>query len=178
MITIITNEAELKAHLAAGKSVSRFDNVTLEGANLEGANLYGANLEGANLYGANLEGANLYGANLYGANLYGANLDNANLDGVTMRWQSHTLIAERLRQAAGDDMVLRLAAGFIAISRDMCHSQVLENAPHIPHPEHGTVMAWALRTMALWRKDGDDFPRVLKLAIAALTPKASDEVQS
>jgi hypothetical protein len=81
---IITNEVELKAHLASGKAVSRFENVTLEDANLGGANLGGANLEDANLRDANLWDANLRGANLWDANLEGANLWDANLEDANL----------------------------------------------------------------------------------------------
>ena len=97
------------------------------------------------------EGANLRGANLRGANLEGANLRGAYLENVTMNWNSHGLIAERLRRAAGDDAEKRLVAGYILISRDWCWKELLENAPSsLRH-----LIPWTFQTMRTWRKDGD-----------------------
>lgn len=92
-----------------------------------------------------------------------------------MNWNSHDLLAERLRQSAESDYRLRLAAGFILMSRDLCHAQLLKNAPRIEHPEHGTVMAWVLRQMATWRTEGDGFPQVLADASAALGANPESE---
>ena len=111
-----------------------------------------------------LSRADLSDANLSDADLYNADLSDADLRDATMNWLSHDLIAERLHQAAGDDILLRLAAGHVIMSRDLCHAELIKYAPDIPHPEHGTVMQWALGQMLSWHKEGDDFPSILEHA--------------
>jgi uncharacterized protein YjbI with pentapeptide repeats len=138
-------------------------------ADLSNANLQSADLHNADLHNADLSYAKLRYADLRYANLHNADLRYAKLENVTMNWQSHALVAERLRQAAGADYLLRLAAGYIIMSRELCHDDLIKNAPHIPHPEHGFVHVWALRTMATWRKDGDEFPEVLLKASSNLS---------
>ena len=73
MTTKLTNEVELKAHLASGKGVSRFSSdANLSLANLSGAHLSGAHLSYAKLSCTNLSGTVLSGADLSLANLSGA----------------------------------------------------------------------------------------------------------
>jgi hypothetical protein len=137
------------------------DGANLDGANLDGANLgraylVGANLDGANLVGANLCDANLGGANLVGANLVGANLGRAYLGGAKLNWQSHDLLSEVLRCAAGLDIPKRQIAGLILVSRDMCWSDFL--ALDLP----SDLRVWALSTLATYVVDGDDSPEVLR----------------
>jgi uncharacterized protein YjbI with pentapeptide repeats len=141
---------------------ANLDGAYLVGANLREANLRHANLYRANLRHANLYRANLYGANLYRANLYGANLVGAYLYGATMNWSSHDLIAERLRQAAEEDPIKRVAAGYVLISRNWCWRELLTNAPDITLDDGTTLKRWTLETMRSWVKAGDYAPLVLR----------------
>ena len=100
----------------------------------------GANLRGADLWGADLRGANLWGAGLWDANLRGANLSDAN-----MNWQSHDLIAERLRQAAGDDWAKLSLAGVVIVGRQHCWKWHLERCPLF-------LKEWAIAEMTTWLK--------------------------
>ena len=124
----------------------------LRGADLTGADLYAANLRGANLRGANLYRADLAGASLYGADLreadlrraslYGADFTGADFTGAKLNWDSHDLIAEILRQAAGANMDRRGLAGLILMSRDRCWDYWLK----IKHREK----QWALDVLDQW----------------------------
>jgi uncharacterized protein YjbI with pentapeptide repeats len=134
----------------------------MRGADMRGANLEGSNLVEANLARANLEGSSLAGANLDGAYLYGTNLVGANLHDAIMNWSSHDLIAERLRQAAGDDPLKRMAAGYVLMSRSWCWSDLLVNAPDIALDDETTLKEWSLKTMRAWVKAGDYAPQVLR----------------
>ncbi len=129
----------------------------LGGANLRDANLGGAYLGGAYLRGANLRGANLRGANLRGANLRGANLRDANLRGGESRakiaWQSHDLIAEILRRAAGDDAAKLKVAGFILVCRDKCWPDFLKM--------RDPLAGWALEVLRPWAEGDENAPMCL-----------------
>ena len=107
-------------------------------------------LEKLVMRGANLDGANLDGANLRGANLGGANLD----------WQSHDLIAEILRRAAGANIEKRKVAGLILISRDWCWSDFLKL-------NDDSLFGWALDTLAAYVRDEDGAPDVLRGRVVA-----------
>jgi len=125
----------------------------LSGANLSGAYLRGADLGGANLSGANLRGANLSGANLSGANLRGADLGDTYLGGAKINWQSHALISEILRRAAGDDVQKRMVAGLIAVSFDWCWNKFLTIDTDLRE--------WALTKLATWIQPDDYHPSEL-----------------
>ena len=142
--------ATLDAETLTGADLQGAD---LQGADLLGANLRGADLLGANLLGANLRDANLLGANLLGANLLDANLRDADLRNVGVNWTSHDLIAEMLRQAAGEDAEKRSLAGLVLISRDWCWTQFLA----LEHPQR----EWALGVLRECVKEGDDAPEIL-----------------
>jgi len=105
------------------------------------------------LIGANLNGANLSGAYLSGADLREADLRGAYLENITVNWQSHDLIAEILKRAAGDNMKKRQLAGLILISRELCWNDFL--AMKLLHTK------WALNELRKWVKDGDGAPDVL-----------------
>jgi hypothetical protein len=77
---------------------------------------------------------------------------------ATMNWQAHELIAERLRQAAGDDPLKRMAAGYILVSRDWCWKELMSNAPDIALKDGTKLMEWTFNTMASWVRYGDDAP--------------------
>ena len=133
----------------------------LSGADLSGADLSGAYLRGADLRGADLSGAYLRGADLRGAYLSGAYLRGADLRGAKINWQSHTLIAELLLRAAGDDVAKRKVAGFVAVSLDLCWDEMLEAAAGDPLRE------WALDALAEHVTPDDRAPRVLAERAAA-----------
>ena len=102
---------------------------------------------------AYLDDANLAGANLARAYLVRANLADANLAGAKINWQSHDMIAEILRCAAGDNVQRRSVAGLVLVSRDWCWDQFLT----IEHSE----LEWALAELRKWVQDSDDAPEVL-----------------
>lgn len=79
---------------------------------------------------------------LVGADLHGADLRWANLCEADLAWTNHDLVAEILRQAAGDDCERRQVSGLILVSRDWCWDQFLA----LDHPQRG----WALRELAPW----------------------------
>ena len=152
-------ESMLVALQVAVKSDAYLHGADLHGADLHGANLRGAYLSGAYLHGADLSGANLSvanlrDANLRGANLSGAYLSDANLRGAKINWQSHALLGEILRRAAGDDVQRRCLAGGILISTDWCWPKMLS----IDHPDK----AWALAELSKWVQDGDDAPAAIR----------------
>ena len=128
----------------------------LTGADLTGADLTAANLTEANLAGANLAGADLTGANLTGANLAGANLAGAHLAGIVVAWQSHALLADILRRAAGDNVPRRMLAGLIAISTDWCWGEFL-NLDIDP-----ALREWAIAELRQWVRDSDAAPDALR----------------
>ena len=140
----------------------------LRGAYLGDADLGGANLHDADLRGANLRDANLRDANLRDAYLGGANLHDANLGGATVNWQSHDLIAELLRRAAGSDPAdhtcrqRRAFAGLVLVSRDWCWDVWTSLRDEYPD-----VTGWAVSVLAEYVQDGDGAPEVLRLAKGA-----------
>jgi hypothetical protein len=132
---------------------------TLQQAVNEGANLYGADLSGADLSDAYLRGANLYGAYLRGAylrgaDLSGADLSGADLSGAKVNWQSHAIISEILRQAAGDDVQKRMVAGLILISTDWCWDKFLSI--------ESDLRDWSITTLQEYVQDGDNAPEILR----------------
>jgi uncharacterized protein YjbI with pentapeptide repeats len=139
----------------------------LSGADLSGAYLRGADLSGAYLSGAYLSGAYLSGADLSGAYLSGAYLRGADLSGAIINWASHALIAEILRQAAGDDIEKRMFAGLVAISLDWCWKKFLS----LTTP----MLDWALDVCAEYVREGDGAPDVLTERVKA---KAAASEQS
>ena len=140
----------------------------LRGANLRSAYLRGADVSGANVRGADVSGANVRGADLSGTNLHstilrGTDLRDADLSNVTMSWSSHTLIAERLRQAATTALQYALA-GWIAIGSDdkgMCYDYYLRETDNDYWRD---TREWALDLMSSWVKDEDDVPEILARA--------------
>ena len=97
--------------------------------------------------------ANLSRANLSGANLSRASLSGSDLSETKINWQSHDLLAEILRRAAGADIQKRSLAGLILISRDWCWKEFLS----LDHTER----EWALGELAKWVQDGDRHPEIL-----------------
>ena len=98
---------------------------------------------------------NLSGADLRGAYLRGADLSGAYLSGAAINWQSHDLIAEILRRAAGQNVQRRMLVGLILISRDWCWEKfmALELDPDLRE--------WALAELRQWVKDDDGAPEAL-----------------
>jgi hypothetical protein len=152
--------------------IEGLENANLEYANLYSADLHSANLRYADLYSADLHSANLRYANLYSAdlryadlesadlrnaNLYSANLRNANLTGVIVNWTSHDLIAEILRQHAGDVVSRRMVAGLVSISYDWCWDQFIA-LRSINEDDY----RWAFDVLASYVKLDDDTPEILR----------------
>jgi hypothetical protein len=126
----------------------------LIGAKLIGAKLIDADLGGAKLMDAKLIDADLRGAKLMDAKLDGANLIGAKLEGATLNWQSHDLIAEILRRAAGDDAEKRKIAGLILVSRDWCWEEFLSlNDP---------MTEWALKELSVWAEGDTNTPEIFR----------------
>ena len=125
-------------------------------ADLTWADLPGANLTGADLTGADLTAANLTAANLTETNLAGANLAGAHLAGIVVAWQSHALLADILRRAAGDNVPRRMLAGLIAISTDWCWGEFL-NLDIDP-----ALREWAIAELRQWVRDSDAAPDALR----------------
>ena len=109
-----------------------------------------ANLRGADLRCANLRGANLSCANLRCADLSGANLCGVNFSGATLAWNSHDLIAELLKRAAGGDVAKLKIAGLILVCREKCWADFLD----LRDPLTG----WAIGVLREWVQAGDDYP--------------------
>jgi uncharacterized protein YjbI with pentapeptide repeats len=131
----------------------------LRNANLYSANLYNANLRNADLRNANLHNANLYSAdlrnaNLYNANLHNANLHNANLFDITMNWQSHDLIAEILRQHAGENLRHRMLAGLVKQSYDWCWGRLASEL-------YEADKTWCRSVLTPFIKGDDEVPEEL-----------------
>ena len=96
------------------------------------------------------------GANLTGADLSGAFLRGADLSGAEVSWQSHDMIAEILRRAAGANPARRMLAGLVLISRDWCWDEFL--ALDID----SELRRWALDELRQWVRPGDNAPEILK----------------
>ena len=105
--------------------------------------------------------AYLRGADLRGVNLRGADLDGADLEGAKNIWQSHDLIAEVLRRAAGEDIEKRKLAGLILISRDWCWSKFVAVALDDP------LKAWAFDVLCKFGEgDESSMPKEISDALA------------
>ena len=103
-----------------------------------------------------LTGADLTRANLTGADLTWANLTWAHLAGIVVAWQSHALLADILRRAAGDNVPRRMLAGLIAISTDWCWGEFL-NLDIDP-----ALREWAIAELRQWVRDSDAAPAALR----------------
>jgi len=105
------------------------------------------------LRGADLRGADLRLSDLRGVDLRGADLHGADLHGAKLAWQSHDLLAEILKRAAGDDIAKLKVAGVILLCREKCWRELLA----IRDPLTG----WAIGVLREWVQDGDDAPKEL-----------------
>jgi uncharacterized protein YjbI with pentapeptide repeats len=133
---------------------------TLEGVDLRNARLAGADLSmvtrrsgsetwtgPANLDGAMLDNADLTGADLSRASFQGASLKGVKLGGAKLNYNDRDLIAEILRQAAGDDARRLELAELLVSRRDWDWSQFrLMN-----HAE----TEWAIAAVRATRRDGE-----------------------
>ena len=125
----------------------------LGGVELQNADLSNATLCGTYLRNTDLSNANLCCANLRGAYLPHADLNDAYLRGARLVWQSHDLIAEILRQAAGKNKVYRSVAGLVFMSRDLCWEEL---AAAVTSKQRD----WAFGVLAQWADENT--PRVLR----------------
>lgn len=127
---------------------------SFRGAHLRRASFRDANVRYADFGGAELPGADFRGAGIYYANFKGAYLRDANFRGAKLNWQSHDLMAEILRQAAGDDIDKIKIAGLVLLCRDKCWDEFLM----IDDP----LMDWALDALAEYVQEGDDAPKYVR----------------
>lgn len=97
---------------------------------------------------------------LRGANLRGADLCGADLRGAYINWQSHDLLAEILRQAAGDETEKLKVAGLVIICRGRCWDWFtsLSGEP---------LYDWAMNVLSGYVRDGDGCPGVLQNRVKA-----------
>jgi len=96
--------------------------------------------------------ADLSGAYLPGAYLSRANLSGAYLDACEMNWSCHTLISERLWQAANTDEQ-RMLAAFVGRMTDWCWEEWID----FEHP----AKMWALTQCASWQTDRHSLPEIV-----------------
>ncbi len=101
--------------------------------------------------GANLREADLHGANLREADLHEADLEKGK---TKINWESHDLVAEILRRAAGDDIEKLKIAGLVLLCRDWCWNQFSK----IDDP----LKQWAFDVLHPWVIGGENAPDVLK----------------
>lgn len=87
---------------------------------------------------------------LRNANLYNVDLRNADLRNANLNWQSHTLIAEILRQAANENVQWRMVAGLVAVSLDWCWKEFKEKLT----PEQ---WEWGVSVLKQWK----NYPSIL-----------------
>ena len=106
-----------------------------------------------------LRGANLSGANLGGANLGDAYLGDAYLGGATLAWDSHDLLSEILRRAAGDDIAKLKIAGLILVCREKCWADFAKM--------RDPLAGWSLDELAKWVVEGDGAPSIVRERSAA-----------
>ena len=97
-----------------------------ENQDLRGADLRGADLRGAGLRGADLRGADLRYADLRCADLHCADLRCADLRGADLNWTQHELVAEILRNAAGDETQKLSLAGLVLICKNKCWDDFMQ----------------------------------------------------
>jgi len=129
-------------------------NAYLSNADLRNADLRNAYLSGAYLSNADLRNADLSNADLSGANLRGAYLSGAYLSNVTVNWNSHALIAELLKRAAGNEIEKLKVAGLILLMTEWCWDKFLK----LDEP----LAEWALDVLAGYVVEGDNAPAVLR----------------
>jgi hypothetical protein len=133
----------------------------VEAAVRQRVELFRADLRSADLYSANLYSANLCSADLCSANLRSANLCLADLYSANLAWQSHDLLAEILRRAAGDEIEKLKVAGAILLMRDKCWQEFSKLAQRDPLGD------WALDTLAEWVQPDDGAPDIIRQRHAA-----------
>ena len=136
-----------------GKVLYQCDSTSLKNA-LVAAVKKRVDLREADLRRANLSEADLRRADLSEADLRGADFREADLREADLNWNSHDLLAEVLRQAAGDDVSKRKMAGLVLVSRDWCWDRFLALADE--------PLNWAIDTLAAYVRLGDNAPDVLK----------------
>ena len=88
-----------------------------------------------------------------GAYLSGAYIEKSK---TKINWESHDLVAEILRRAAGEDIERLKIAGLLLICRSWCWDKFIA----IDDP----LKEWAFSELRGWVLDGDNAPEVLKKA--------------
>ena len=125
-----------------------------QNANLRGSNLSGSDLRYSNLRHSNLSYSDLSGSNLSDSDLSHSNLSYSDLHDITVNWNSHELLAEILRQKAGENTAKRKIAGLVLVSHDWCWDKFLR----LRDP----TKLWALGVLRRYVKEGDGAPEILR----------------
>lgn len=131
-----------------------FTGADLQRAYLSCADCHDVNFTDAILDCANLANADLSGANLSGASFVNAYLYTADLRCARLNWNSNDLIAELLRRAAETDLLKQQLAGLVLICRDRPWDKLIR--------WFNFDTSWAIDELALWVKEGDNVPEILK----------------
>lgn len=106
---------------------------------------------------ADLQWVNFTGSDLSRVDFAGANLYDVKLQWTILNWKSHDLLAEILRQAAGNDVAKLEIAGLVLIHRGWCWAHYCE----MDKPKE--LRDWALGTLAQWAwVDDEDVPLHLR----------------
>jgi uncharacterized protein YjbI with pentapeptide repeats len=114
----------------------------LRNADLRYADLRYADLRNEDLRSVNLRYADLRYADLRNEDLRYGNLRGADLHSAKLNWNSHDLIAEILRQHAGNNPHRLMLAGWVLMARNKCWDYWLS----VDHHEK----QWALDVLSQW----------------------------
>ena len=126
----------------------------LRDSNLRHSNLRHSNLSDSDLSHSNLSYSDLSGSNLSDSDLSHSNLSYSDLHDITVNWNSHELLAEILRQKAGENTAKRKIAGLVLVSHDWCWDKFLR----LRDP----TKLWALGVLRRYVKEGDGAPEILR----------------
>ena len=143
--------ANLRGSNLSGSDL-RYSN--LRHSNLSYSNLRYSDLRHSNLRDSNLRHSNLRHSNLSDSDLSHSNLSYSDLHDITVNWNSHELLAEILRQKAGENTAKRKIAGLVLVSHDWCWDKFLR----LRDP----TKLWALGVLRRYVKEGDGAPEILR----------------
>jgi len=85
-----------------------------------------------------------------------ADLRGADLRGAKLAWQSHDLLSELLRRAAGDDIEKLKVAGLLLVCREKYWKEFVAMRDSEP------LFDWAIEELAKWVQPDDGAPEILR----------------
>jgi hypothetical protein len=91
-------------------------------------------------------------------------LYRANFEGAKINWQSHSLLSELLRRAAGEDLLKQAMAALIGTHTDWCWAVWMnDSAPEGCQKAHWDLLVsrprnWALGVLTTYLKDDEAAP--------------------